>query len=415
MKKNVCVFIFAVILIASFIGCTNEDENPHSLESALEESKVNITAYEYFPENTGLAISRFSQDLFRKLLASDDKNVVVSPVSAYYVLSMVSLGAEGDTLYEFESVLGGNAHEIARELSALSHNLTSAGSSTRINMAGSVWVTDDYIINPDFNRTMITYFHAPALTRDFSEQSVVDEINAWIYDQTQGLIDKTLEQIEPDVIMLLINTLYLSAKWASNFNPMAERQSVFYPENCEQTEVTFLYTNHISLSVSITDYYEAVLLPYSGRLGFFMVRPTTGKSVRDFATSYDILKIFNEIDIRSEVLVSMPMLDLDYSIRMNDYLEMMGLILAFDDRLSGLGEMIEDDASKHIYLSEVRQQIRLKVHSEGTEASAITVGLPALESALQQPIEINFNTPYIFMIYDTHTNIPLFMGVTDNP
>ncbi|MCL1882453.1 MAG: hypothetical protein FWF81_01690 [Defluviitaleaceae bacterium] len=414
MKKNVCVFMCAIFFITFFAGCAADFENLSPPPEQGESVNI-IPVFEYFSEDTALAISRFSQNLFREILTSDEINVIVSPVSAYYVLSMVSLGTENNTLHEFESVLGGEARGIARELSALTHSLTSAGSGTIINMAGSVWISDDFTVNTDFDRAMTTYFHAPAHLRDLSEPSVVDEINDWIYEQTQGLVSNTLEEPEPEAVMMLINTLYFSARWARSFNPMTQLPGVFYPETGEPIETIFLHTTHIPLSVSIADYYEAVFLPYAGgRLGFFIVRPTTGISIRDFVASHDLSEIYNRTEKHSEVLVSMPALDVEYRSRMNDYLKMMGLELAFDADLSELSG-ITDDISERIYLSEVLQQIRFKVHSEGTEAAAVTVGLPAARGGLSQPIELNFNTPYVFMVYDTYTNVPLFMGVTDKP
>ena len=49
-------------------------------------------------------LTAFAIELLKKTY--DGKNTVVSPVSAYLALSMVANGAKGETLKEFENVLG---------------------------------------------------------------------------------------------------------------------------------------------------------------------------------------------------------------------------------------------------------------------------------------------------------------------
>ena len=120
----------------------------------------------------------------------------------------------------------------------------------------------------------------------------IDEINCLIYNQTHGLIDRVIEEIEPEDIMLVINALYFSARWARSFNPMGEIEGLFNLENGEQVEATFLSTTHIPLAVSVTDSHEAVLLPYDDdRFGFFLVRPTDGTNIRDFVESNNVVEI----------------------------------------------------------------------------------------------------------------------------
>ena len=126
------------------------------------------------------AVSCFSLALFREVLSYGDENAVISPLSAYYVLAMVALGAREDTLYQFQSVLGSNPQELAPELTLLAQYLMYTEGNTLLNLAGSIWIDDIYTINPDFNQAMIRYFHSPAVSRNLSEQATVNEINEWI-------------------------------------------------------------------------------------------------------------------------------------------------------------------------------------------------------------------------------------------
>ena len=363
------------------------------------------------------AISKFSQDLFREILTTGEENVVISPLSAYYVLAMVALGAREETLYEFQTLLGYDPRELAPKLSALAQYLMYTGGSTVLNLAGSVWINERFPIASEFNQAMTYYFNSSANARNLMKQATKDEINDWIYKQTNGLVDEALEEVEIDeyTMMLLINTLYVSARWDRSFNPMGQFPSVFYLESGMPLETTFLSTNFTGLFASVTDYYEAVLLPYDDdRLGFFLVRPTDGTNVRDFAATHDLTTILNNLKDHSTVAVQMPKLDKEFDILMNDQLQAMGLNQVFDSNYSDLSGLIKETVDL-LHLSEVRQTVRILVDAEGTEAAATTIGIPSMESYSPNPLDLIFNTAYLYAIFDLQTGIPLFMGVVDNP
>ena len=364
-----------------------------------------------------LPLYMFSQNLFRKILASGEENVVFSPLSAYYALAAVALGALDDTLCEFSNLLGMDPHILAAKLSSLAEALIRSAGSTTVNIGGSAWINDNFTINSDFYQVMSYYFRSGAYSRDLSSQSTIDEINEWIYKKTQGLIENPINEIESNTVMLLINTLYFSARWARRLNPMYEQLGTFYLESGGYVETVFLSTgrDHIPLPVSVTDYYEAVFIPYDDeRTGFIMIRPIDGTSIRDFVYAIDLKNILYNLNLHFSVQVQMPAIDKEFEVKMNEYLKAMGLVSAFYGNLSNFSGLV-DETKYRIFISEVKQTARLHVHSEGTEAAAVTVNRMVPEGALIHPIELNFNTPYVFIIYDTLANVILFMGIVDNP
>ena len=425
MGRLLCLVAGLAVCLAFFGGCAG-DAGVYYLPGGIACEAANDANVELANrdgpstrgvifDDAGAAMLRFSQDLFLDVLSGGEVNAVISPLSAYYVLAMVALGAGGETFYEFRAVLGKCPRVLALDLYALARNLTSTQGSTVLDIVGSVWLSQQFAINADFSRAMTYYFSAPAFARDFSGEGTLYEINRWVYDQTQGLIEDALGEIGPDDVMLLINTLYLSAKWAEAFNPMNETQGYFNLECGEALEVAFLYTRHTPLYVSVADYYEAVLLPYDDdRLGFFLVRPTDGTLVRDFAATHDLMAILGGLEEHDKVRVRMPKLDMEFEFRMNGYLQAMGLCRAFEG-IADFSGLTEDAVP--VFISDVQQTVRIIVDHEGTEAAAVTIAVAEIWSPFVQYglIELKFNSPYIYMIYDMQTGAILFMGVVDNP
>jgi len=425
MKRKYLALLLVVALLGGiFAACAAPVAEPPTSPTPVEPAPTPETPKEVdptpppadLPASTDLeaALFHFSEALFREVLLSGEENPVISPLSAYYALAMAALGAAGETRAEFEAVLGRDPAVLATELRALSEALTNTAGSTELNIAGSVWTAEDFTIAAAFEQAMADYFDAPAKSRDFGAEATVDEINAWVSERTEGLIEELIQDIGDDEVMLLINTLYFSAKWAEAFNPMTELIGRFHPEIGDPVEVPFLSTRLGTFSVARTDAYEAAMLPYDdGRMGLLLVRPTDGTSIREFAAAQDLAELIANLATRDEVWVRMPRLDLEFVVELSKFLQAMGLQEAFDENLADLSGLLEEDAPLHI--SRVLQKVRFLVDEEGTEAAAATaVGVTATSAPLN-PLELNFNTPYLYIIYDLETGTPLFMGVLDNP
>jgi len=370
-------------------------------------SDIDITMDDIRPNQ---AITNFSQNMFRQVLATGEENAVISALSAYYVLAMVSQGAAGQTRQEFDQLLGFYSFE-PREMLNLTQNLTRNHQDTILNIAGSVWIRDDKTINTAFNQTMEAYFGAPANSRNFFAPGTIPEINHWVYDNTEGLIDSIVEEFDPDDVMLLINALYFKGQWPETMHYV---HNIFTTAQGEVIEMDFLSTQGSAFRVAITPQYEAAFLPYTcNRFGFLLVRPTDGTDIRDFAAMHSFADVFAGLS-HAQSVIQMPGLDLEYEIELNDILQNMGLTSAFNFVTADFSELIyTTDALK---ISEVLQKVRMVVDLYGTEAAAVTsVALQVLTGYRPPPVYLTFNTPYMYAIICTATNVPLFMGVVDNP
>ena len=416
--RNKAKFLALLLITLIITGCRSETiaETPiPPLETILASPivKQNINSIE---EDAWNAISEFSQNLFLQVLAEDEENPIISPLSAYFALAMVAMGADDNTLEEFINVLGRDPNILPQELAALSTYLMDTNESTVLQLAGSVWVNDQFTVIPQFNEDMTNFFGAAARSRNFSDHATVDEINMWVYTLTRGLISEIIDEVSQDTAMLLINTLYVYSQWAEFFSPMNETKQNFYPENGNATEANFLSTPSRSFNVNLTNNFEAVMLPYNdNQLGFFMLRPTDGTPIRQFATTINISEIINDLTIREQVRVYMPELDKEFDILMNDALQTMGLESAFTPFIANFPGLVKEN-DPPLFISRVLQRVRIIVDKEGTEAAAVTMveAMPASAPAyVVEPITLTFNTPYIYVMYDRSTGIPLFMGVVD--
>ena len=70
-----------------------------------------------------------------------------------------------------------------------------------------------------------------------------------------------------------------------------------------------------------------------------------------------------------------------------------------------------------MYISLVRQKAVFRLDEKGTEAAAVTMVAVNERAALleSRPRELHFDRPFVYMILDLESRIPLFVGIMDNP
>ena len=88
------------------------------------------------------ALASFGLSLLQGARQGREDGTLVSPLSAALALSMAANGAQGDTLAQFQSVVGGGAglEELNAACTQLMADYQSLGGSTRCSIANSLWV-----------------------------------------------------------------------------------------------------------------------------------------------------------------------------------------------------------------------------------------------------------------------------------
>ena len=125
--------------------------------------------------------------------ADDDGNLVFSPASIAIGLSMTSAGAAGDTLAEFQTVLGMGDPAIHEEMGALTATLTGTGDGS-LALANSLWIQDGFAIAEPFVTTLTDVYAAPPRQVDFQGDpaAAAGEVNEWVGEATDQEITELL-------------------------------------------------------------------------------------------------------------------------------------------------------------------------------------------------------------------------------
>ena len=404
--------IFALLLAVTLLltGCGRQEPQiaeqtaPPPLQTEAEENTPPVAIPAPW-ENAEIA--DFS---IRLLLASmeEGKNTLISPISVLAALSMTANGAEGDTLTQMETVLGQK-----RDSLNAWYWYDTDRSGDYLHLANAVFIRDDgeVTVKEEFLQAIEKWYESGIYMTSFNE-STLQEINHFVEDNTNGMVKNILDKIPDDAVMYLVNALAFEARWKMPYNEYQVSEQVFTTEDGWEQPVELMYAEEYDVYVE-GDLFTGFLKDYEGgRYTFVTLLPKEGVSVQEVADSLSEADLADKINSRwgGTVLTAMPKFQTEFQVEMGDVLQFMGMTDAFDPYKADFSGLATYNGG-NIFINRVLHKTFIAVGEQGTRAGAATVIQAANESAMPEEIkEVILNRPFLYMIWDTESNTPLFMG-----
>ena len=410
--KNSLIILFSLVTITGFTSCSKENTG----EPDLTPKSLNLTAMG--PEVIANG-NEFGVELFTKVAQEENKNLMLSPLSASAALTILLNGCNGDTYDQLKETLKYPANMTISEINEVYKSLVAQllviDPKVKLALANAIFYRQSFSVKDPFLNTMSTDFDAEIAGLDFSLPSALTTINKWASDNTNGKVPKVLDEISGDAVMFLMNALYFKGDWSYQFDKALTSDRPFHTDGSSSVDVSTM-KGDVGSKVTYGSNYKAIELPY-GCTNFTMVVVVPEGTLSDFITSLTaekwntITSAFDDQEKFGELTVYMPKYKFSYEKYLNDQLQSMGMLDAFVPGVANLSGI--SDAS--IYVDFVKQNTFVEVDEKGTEAAAVTTIGIVETSFPPQPQEFVIDKPFVFAIRERTTNTLLFIGQVVNP
>ncbi len=367
----------------------------------------------------------YTHDFNYKLnkMMPEDKNYMFSPLSLKMAFAMVANGAEGETQTQLLEALGIEDLDAFNEYAKSLMAIYNGAEVLKLNVANSLWINKDHMLNQftkEFQALAKEYYGAEVNV--VNDGNALEEVNGWANEQTFGKIPKVIDA--PEFETILANALYFKGSWQSEFPKGATHKAVFTSRDGSEKEIDFMkqtgyfhyYDNGGSAVISLPYKSSQPKVDEEGNyLG-------TEKSEADISMYLiqgeynqhtDILKGFaqNRDKEKTYITLKMPKFEFEFETGLNDMMKKLGAVDAFAHGKAQFNPMIENGNNQY-FIRNSLQKTYIKVDEEGTEATAITVVDMAATAVpnYPEPIEVTFDKPFTFVIFDNANNEVLFMG-----
>jgi serpin B len=330
--------------------------------------------------------------IFNELNKSNKgKNLIISPLSIFQILSLTTNGAKNRTQSEMIEAL---QNVDIDTLNAINFEILEAFKKfSTVEMANAVMSK----FTPLQEFLDISEKYCAPLEKLIS----VEQVNNWCSEKTHGKITKILSQLEPEVQMILLNAVYFKGEWTETFKERLTSKKDFYNLGTTIEQVDTM--NQISRFYYYQDtQIQAIELPFKkDDMSALIILPTKNLDINKYITSLALEEnSLNDLISKltyAKVNLELPKFELQFDSSLKEVLKDMGMEEAFTNNadFSGLRE------EKNLKIDDVLHKTYLKVNESGTEAAAVTAVIIKYGSAgpTQEIVySMKVNRPFLFLL-----------------
>jgi len=391
-------------------------------------------------DNEAVAVARGANDFAFRLSTAlleniEYENFVVSPYSVWLPLAaLVNATNEEHRPALLEALGAGNitADDINRAAARMLFDLTnellqqqqqewdwleeSEFASSPLHIANAIFVDNDLTLQQEFAQTFLNYFRGEIMNIDFSSPEAVEFINQWASNNTNGLINELVQELDPDTVAAIANAIYFSGFWLNQFDPNNTSQDIFYSPKGE-SQAYFMELEMFDWVYFEDDYIQAVNLRFDTGGGMYIFLPVDGDAVGFLSSmTSEYFERIQENSVLAEGKLLLPRFSIESTIdSLEDALIALGVPL-FDSASAPLTNgLVEEDIL--MWISDAIQVSMIEIDEEGATAAAVTMFALAGSAPIPATtFEMICNTPFAFILHsptqDGGSQI-LFMGVVN--
>ena len=364
-----------------------------------------------------------SNDLGFKLLRLESKtpkNVMLSPLSVRYALSMLADATAGETHEQIANVLGGTL-------------LPKYGSLDNvIAFANAFYIRNTFAtrIKQSYQDRLIGAYGAEIILDDFANAI---NVNGWIEEKTMGQIKNTLSDnavSDPLNKAMLINALAIDMAWRQPFEESGTHGQDFYMSDGSKMAATTMYQKAHGDAVS---YYQddrltalsMALQPYdSTSMEFVAIMPNGNLDdyIQDFSsTEFDDItsKLTPASACQGDLIINVPKFSFDFSVDLVNDLMTLGIDRVFSDVADFTPMITPASDGQPFGVSNVIHKAHIDFGEKGVRAAAVTVVMTidgaAMVEKVVPPIVIDLDRPFMYVIRDRRNGEIWFVGTMYKP
>ena len=361
----------------------------------------------------------FQTQMFKKIhnttKIESKKNILISPLSVYQIISLLSNGAKGKTQEEILQTLLIDENISDKTLDKLNSNneniIKDVKNSGKIKIANAI-LSKIELLNSYINigKKYDSYI---------AKLEGVEQVNDWCRKHTNGKITKLIDSLSPDIQIVLLNAIYFYSDWENQFEEVYTRKKNFKNADESISQVDMMYQRLEYIKYYEDETIQMIELPYkdNNNLSMIIILPREDK----YSSSYDYLnkenidftKLVNNLSKVEEVYFHFPRFEFEYSIQLKDVLKDINMVSAFTTN----ADFSNINSTISLYVSEIIQRTYIKVTETGTEAAAVTGEIWVTSPPPPEiTYDMNVNHSFIYMIRDKsikdvdNNELMLFIG-----
>ena len=369
-------------------------------------------------ENALVQMRGFLEGSCLQFLSGADSNQLYSPINAYIGLAMTAELTSGQTRQQILDALGvTDLPSLRLQVSALWETAYQSNGKEICTLANALWLDNSLNYAQEPMDVLAHDYYASVYRQDLAGRRVLKDIQAWLNNNTGGLLRDSVESIQlPDMaVLMLYSTIYFQSKWHEEFSAAKNTTDIFHAPGGD-ISCTFMNQKLRQMNYYWGEDYGAVSLGLKNGSSMWFILPDADKSIDDVLSSCEYLEMIAapyegwENTKYMKVNLSVPKFDIQTKQDLRSGFENMGITDLFQYGKADFSEAFEGP----VFMTAANQAVRVEIDEQGVKAAAY-IEFPGAGAAAppEEIIDFVLDRPFLFVISDS--GIPLFAGAVNQP
>ncbi|HOJ49670.1 MAG TPA: serpin family protein [Spirochaetota bacterium] len=339
--------------------------------------------------------------------SSKQSNIFFSPLSIYFAMSMVYIGAKNDTKKEFQNVMEISDSNV-EEIEKISKKITD-NEDIKLEIANKIWPSKDIKLKNEYETDLKKIFAVDIQQLDYSKPTEsANIINSWVARQTNQKIKNLISPdiLNPLVKLILTNAIYFNSEWDKKFDKNKTYTDTFFGYKNKKQDVEFMLKEENILFYNDKDLSTASIPYKNKKMSFFIILP---EDIDKINLDYSKINSYIAKMQVQNVEIHLPKFKIEYENEFKPIFFSLGIKKAFTPGEADFTEIAEYPP---LYIEYILHKAFIEVDEKGTEAAAATAIIMNTKSVKIDFDKIIFKVdkPFIFFIIDNDTKSILFLG-----
>ncbi|WP_158716245.1 serpin family protein [Blastococcus sp. Marseille-P5729] len=425
-SRRAALGLGGAVLLAALAACGEDSSSPPSSRGGQDADpdgpEVQLAADDPNAAGYQAAAAGFGLRMLAAALEEGKPNAVVSPLSISQCLALVAQGAADQTLDEMAAMLGSGSAEELRSGANADITAIAALKQATFEMANTSFTDESFEVHDEYAATVKQYFGVAPHTADFTDpETARTQINGWVAERTHDKIPELIGQgqITTDTRSVLVNALYMKARWSEQFDPDDTTTGDFTTEDGQTIDAKLMHSRRNVSVAQEPDGSIIFALPYEDEsLQAVFVLPPEGAPLADvidaLASQPAGTPMLPEAAAMTDAELTVPRFEMRLPIDLKPALQSAGMLRAFEPEQADFSALSDQPT----YLGFVQHEAWLKVGEKGTEGAAATAAggeAGAAPGPSDEPLEIRLDRPFLFAVQEKTTGALAFLAAVLDP
>lgn len=415
MKRLNYILLTCIGLLVSMSACSSEDN-----ENGKDSIETDVPRKDLVLSRSQAAVVEGQNNFAVKLLdisiqeSNSGKNVICSPLSSQFALSMIANCAGNESLPDILKVLNAETlQDVNAATALLKEELPSLDPyKAKVNIANAAWLNNTKPNSSLLKTALSNSGTSNIFMADFANVSIKNQVNSWVKQNTNDLIPNFMDnEVSSQAKFVLCNCLTFEGVWSENlFKKQNTVKKTFFDYDGHSIGMVPMMQATEKLEFSEVYGTDCFRIDYgNGAYSLYLIcEPNNKEIISEWAKlpSFNLVKEFNTNPSKVKTQLSLPTLDF------TDEPALEEALLSQNVNLNNLKTISSDGRGESSPVSAI-QKVRVIMNETGTTAAAATGTVSYI--AFPDFIEANLNKPYVFFIAERSSGVILFAGHIQNP